>query len=71
MGVTLLGTGCPQVDTERYGPASLVRHEDFTFLVDCGSGVTQQGSRVPCTISVGLWIVYRCSTRRRSGLPVG
>jgi ribonuclease Z len=42
MDLTLLGTGCPQADTERYGPASLVRHEDFTFLVDCGSGVTQR-----------------------------
>src|SRR5271155_3501995 len=42
MDLTLLGTGCPQVDTERYGPASLVRHEGFSFLVDCGSGVTQR-----------------------------
>jgi ribonuclease Z len=42
MDLTLLGTGCPQADTKRYGPASLVRHEDFTFLVDCGSGVTQR-----------------------------
>ena len=40
MELTLLDTGCPQVDTERYGPASLVRHDGFTFLVDCGSGVT-------------------------------
>jgi ribonuclease Z len=42
MDLTLLGTGCPQVDVERYGPASLVRQEEFTFLVDCGSGVTQR-----------------------------
>jgi ribonuclease Z len=42
MELTLLGTGCPQVDTQRYGPASLVRHEGWTFLVDCGSGVTQR-----------------------------
>jgi ribonuclease Z len=42
MDLTLLGTGCPQADTERYGPASLVRHEDLSFLVDCGSGVTQR-----------------------------
>jgi ribonuclease Z len=42
LDLTLLGTGCPQVDTERYGPASLVRHEALTFLVDCGSGVTQR-----------------------------
>jgi ribonuclease Z len=42
MEFTLLGTGCPQVDTERYGPASLVRHQGFTFLIDCGSGVTQR-----------------------------
>lgn len=42
MHLTLLGTGCPQVDTERYGPASLVRHNGLAFLVDCGSGVTQR-----------------------------
>ncbi|HWY86507.1 MAG TPA: MBL fold metallo-hydrolase [Gemmataceae bacterium] len=42
MNLTLLGTGCPQVDTERYGPASLVCHDGFAFLVDCGSGATQR-----------------------------
>ncbi|HET6519517.1 MAG TPA: MBL fold metallo-hydrolase [Geminicoccaceae bacterium] len=42
MKLTLLGTGCPQCDTERYGPASLVTHDGRTFLVDCGSGVTQR-----------------------------
>lgn len=42
MELTLLGTGCPQADTGRYGPASLVRRRDQTFLVDCGSGVTQR-----------------------------
>jgi ribonuclease Z len=42
MKVTLLGTGCPQVDTGRYGPANLVRHGEAAFLVDCGSGVTQR-----------------------------
>jgi ribonuclease Z len=42
MKVTLLGTGCPQCSTERYGPANLVRHGDKAFLVDCGSGVTQR-----------------------------
>ncbi len=38
----LLGTGCPQVDPDRYGPASLVLHNGMEILVDCGSGVTQQ-----------------------------
>lgn len=42
MDITLLGTGCPQVDTRRYGPASLVRHGAAAFLVDCGSGTTQR-----------------------------
>lgn len=42
MELTLLGTGCPQVDTRRFGPASLVRHQGLTCLVDCGSGVTQR-----------------------------
>lgn len=42
MEVTLLGTGCPQVDTRRYGPANLVRVAGRAFLVDCGSGTTQR-----------------------------
>lgn len=42
MDVTLLGTGCPQVSTERYGPANLVRHGRAAFLIDCGSGTTQR-----------------------------
>ncbi len=42
MFVTLLGTGCPVVSTERYGPAQLVGHGATRVLVDCGSGVTQR-----------------------------
>lgn len=42
MQVTLLGTGCPVVSTERYGPAQVVRHGGTCVLVDCGSGVTQR-----------------------------
>jgi ribonuclease Z len=40
--ITLLGTGCPQCDPERLGPASLVRHGAISLLIDCGSGVTQR-----------------------------
>jgi ribonuclease Z len=42
MQLILLGTGCPQVDCDRYGPANLVRSFGLSFLVDCGSGVTQR-----------------------------
>jgi ribonuclease Z len=42
MRVTLLGTGCPVADVHRYGPATLVEAGDETWLVDCGSGVTQR-----------------------------
>jgi len=42
MHLTLLGTGCPAVHADRYGPAQAVRHEGTTLLVDCGSGVTQR-----------------------------
>jgi ribonuclease Z len=42
MRVTLLGTGCPQVHAGRFGPASLVRAGGRSFLVDCGSGVSQR-----------------------------
>lgn len=43
MRLTLLGTGCPSVDVDRYGPAALVhRGEAARLLIDCGSGVTQR-----------------------------
>lgn len=43
MDLTLLGTGCPSVDINRYGPAALVDGGvGARLLVDCGSGVTQR-----------------------------
>lgn len=42
MQFTFLGTGCPVVSLERYGPAHLVQHQGVSVLVDCGSGVTQR-----------------------------
>lgn len=42
MLLTLLGTGCPQVDPARMGPANLVRVPGRALLFDCGSGVTQR-----------------------------
>ncbi len=42
MEITLLGTGCPSVHLERYGPAQLIRHGATAVLADCGSGVTQR-----------------------------
>ena len=49
MHLTLLGTGCPSVDTDRYGPSALVRvGEDARVLVDCGSGVTQRLLEAEC-----------------------
>lgn len=42
MELTLLGTGCPAVHGERYGPAQVICHGGATVLIDCGSGVTQR-----------------------------
>ncbi|MFP6729251.1 MAG: MBL fold metallo-hydrolase [Alphaproteobacteria bacterium] len=42
MQLILLGTGCPVVHCERYGPAQVISHGGRTLLVDCGSGVTQR-----------------------------
>jgi ribonuclease BN (tRNA processing enzyme) len=42
MKVTLLGTGCPQCDPDRLGPASLVQHGNRQILIDVGSGATQR-----------------------------
>ena len=42
MEIVFLGTGCPVVSTERYGPAQLILAEGARLLVDCGSGVTQR-----------------------------
>jgi ribonuclease Z len=49
MRITLLGTGCPQVHPHRFGPASLVRTVGRSFLVDCGSGVTQRLVAAGCS----------------------
>lgn len=40
--VTLLGTGCPVVSTERFGAATLVECAGHRFLFDTGSGVSQR-----------------------------
>lgn len=42
MQVTLLGTGCPSVDLNRHGPATLVQAGDSALLVDCGAGVSHR-----------------------------
>ncbi len=42
MEIVFLGTGCPVVSTERYGPAQLILGDEAKVLVDCGSGVTQR-----------------------------
>jgi len=49
MHLTLLGTGCPAVHAERFGPAQIVTHGDATVLVDCGSGVTQRMAQAGVT----------------------
>lgn len=42
MYLTLLGTGCPVADPNRFGPAQIVGHDGRLVLLDCGSGVTQR-----------------------------
>ena len=42
MKVTLLGTGCPQCDPDRLGPASLLQHGARQLLIDVGSGAAQR-----------------------------
>ena len=42
MHLTLLGTGCPQVDPNRLGPGALVTAVDARVVIDLGSGVTQR-----------------------------
>jgi len=42
MRLTLLGTGCPVVNEDRYGPAHLIKTDNASLLIDCGSGVTQR-----------------------------
>jgi len=42
MNLTLLGTGCPSVHKNRFGPANLIHNQNTKILVDCGSGVTQR-----------------------------
>lgn len=42
----LLGTGCPSPSSLRYGPSTLLIHNEKNYLFDCGSGVTQRLSEV-------------------------
>ena len=42
MDLVLLGTGCPKVDYNRFGPSNLISTSKTKILVDCGSGVTQR-----------------------------
>ena len=42
MELTLLGTGCPKVDFNRFGPSNLISTKKANVLIDCGSGVTQR-----------------------------
>ena len=43
MKLTILGSGCPSVDLDRYGPSALIDcGEGARILIDCGSGVTQR-----------------------------
>ena len=42
MKLTLLGTGCPKVDFDRFGPSNIISTNKSNILVDCGSGVTQR-----------------------------
>ena len=42
MKIILLGTGCPSVDPNRYGPSNLIYTNNTKILIDCGSGVTQR-----------------------------
>ena len=51
MYLTLLGTGCPSVDEDRYGPSSLVTSNNTSILIDCGSGVTQRLKKTKISVS--------------------
>ena len=42
MKLILLGTGCPSVHSDRYGPSNLIYTNKSKILIDCGSGVTQR-----------------------------
>ena len=46
MQLTLLGTGCPSVDYQRFGPSNLISTNNAKVLVDCGSGVTQRLNQI-------------------------
>jgi len=62
MKLTILGSGCPSVDIDRYGPSALIDcGEGARILIDCGSGVSQrllehgvQGSQVDALLLTHL-----------------
>ena len=40
MVITLLGTGTPNLENERWGPSTLIQAGKHTLLIDCGRGTT-------------------------------
>ena len=42
ISITLLGTGCPTLHSERFGPATLVKDSSTKLIFDTGSGITQR-----------------------------
>lgn len=44
--VTLLGTGTPRPDINRFGPATLIEYKNKKFLFDAGRGVTMRLAQI-------------------------
>lgn len=49
--VILLGTGTPNADPERFGPATAIVVDGFPYIVDCGPGVVRRAAAAGLEVS--------------------
>lgn len=68
--ITLLGTGTPRLQADRYGPSSLVEAGDEKFIIDCGRGTLQRvfESGTPIT-SIGKVLLTHLHSDHTVGFP--
>ncbi len=68
--VTLLGTGDPTPRIDRFGPATLIRSEGATILVDAGRGVMQRLSQIGVpTAELDAILITHLHSDHLVGLP--
>lgn len=70
ISVTLLGTGTPQPDIERFGPATLVQAAGLNLLFDAGRGASLRLTQVGCRLgAIDAVFLTHFHSDHTAGLP--